>query len=143
MDCGHPGAMLVSLRVRQGYWQADSISLVVFYCLNSQVCKGYTAVLSGRTPHILIPGSMLGFVYNVGAYNLSRPRLSGGRCLYSCSSLISGEMPYLASWLMKTSRGMCCKTPASIGVESSDMLLLKNSSSASEAGWEKNMLGTR
>ena len=25
---------------------------------------------------------MLGFVYNVGAYNLSRPRLSGGRCLY-------------------------------------------------------------
>ena len=142
MDCGHLGAMLISLRVRQGYWRADSISLVVFYCLNSHVCKGYTAILGGRIPHILIPGSMLGFVYNVGTYNLSRPPLSGGRCPYSCS-LISGEMPYLTSWLMKTSRGMCCKTPDSIGVASSDMVLLKNSSSASEAGWEKNMLGTR
>ncbi|CAN0496997.1 unnamed protein product, partial [Laminaria digitata] len=46
VDCARPGATLVSLPIRKGYWRSSSTSLLVHECFHSEACAGNTEVSS-------------------------------------------------------------------------------------------------
>ena len=46
VDCDSPGAILISLPILQGYWRANSASVVVHECLHVDACAGATTISS-------------------------------------------------------------------------------------------------